>query len=160
MRILQMKKRLYISLITLIGISTYSQAQSIENEEKPDIISHITADSINIIIQESGLENILLYEESKKEQKKNDKIGYRIQVFSDNNARTARNEARSKQRNIGARFPQHRTYVTYNAPYWRLRIGDFRTQEEAAEAAETLKKAFPAYAREIRVVRDRVNLPK
>ncbi|MDE7238043.1 MAG: SPOR domain-containing protein [Paramuribaculum sp.] len=50
-----------------------------------------------------------------------------------------------------------RTYVTYNSPYWRLRVGDFRTQAEAAAAAEELRQAFPRSAKEIRVVRDNIN---
>lgn len=82
--------------------------------------------------------------------------GYRIQVFSDNNARTAKNEARVRARNIAAQFPTHQTYVVYSSPYWRLRVGNFRTHEEAQQVADEMKAAFPSYAREIRVVRDRI----
>ena len=83
--------------------------------------------------------------------------GWRIQVFSDSNQQSAKGEARAKSRNISSRFPQYRTYVTYNSPYWRLRVGDFTTQSEAVEAAEEIKRAFPSYSKEIRVVRDRIN---
>lgn len=82
--------------------------------------------------------------------------GYRIQVFSDNNARTAKSEARQRARNISSRFPEYQTYVVYSSPYWRLRVGNFRTMEEANNAADQVKEAFPAYSREIRVVRDRI----
>lgn len=71
---------------------------------------------------------------------------------------TAKNEARTKSRHISARFPQYRTYVLYTSPYWRLKVGDFRTRQEADEAAGEIRKAFPAYSKEIRVVRDRVNI--
>lgn len=84
--------------------------------------------------------------------------GYRIQVFSDNNARTAKGEARARAKNISTRFPQYQTYVVYNSPYWRLRVGNFRTQDEANAAAHELKDAFPSYSREIRVVKDRIIL--
>lgn len=84
--------------------------------------------------------------------------GWRVQVFSDNNPRTAKAEASRKERLITARFPQHQSYVRYNAPYWRLRIGDFRTQQEANALADELRKAFPSYSKEIRVVRDRITL--
>ncbi len=82
--------------------------------------------------------------------------GYRIQVFSDNNARTAKTEARSRARNVSAKFPDYATYVVFSSPYWRLRVGNFRTKDEADNAAHLLKEAFPAYSREIRVVRDRI----
>ena len=84
--------------------------------------------------------------------------GYRIQVFSDSNPRTARNEANAKAGNISSRFPDYHPYVTYDAPYWRLRVGDFRTYEAATDALEAIKEAFPSYRRELRVVRDRINV--
>lgn len=86
--------------------------------------------------------------------------GYRVQIFSDNNARTAKNEARTKARAIADAFPQYPTYVIFSSPYWRLKVGDFKTQEEAEVAATQIKRAFPAYAHEIRVVRDRINVTK
>jgi mRNA-degrading endonuclease RelE of RelBE toxin-antitoxin system len=84
-------------------------------------------------------------------------VGYRVQVYADNNQRVAKGEARQRERAIGSRFPSMATYMGYVAPYWRLRVGDFRTQAEAQKAATDIRKAFPAYAKEIRVVRDRIN---
>lgn len=84
--------------------------------------------------------------------------GYRVQVFSDNNPKTAKGEARSKAKEIGETFPQLNTYVVFTAPYWRLRVGDFRTQEEADNCAIQIKKAFPGFAKEVRVIRDRINV--
>lgn len=84
-------------------------------------------------------------------------VGYRIQVFSDKNQRTAKNEALSKERSIKESFPELGTYITYNAPSWRLRVGDFRTREEAVAVLGILKEAFPGYASEMIVVVDRIN---
>ena len=84
--------------------------------------------------------------------------GYRIQVFSDNNARTAEREAHSRAAAISESFPQWGTYITYDSPYWRLRVGDFQTYEDATDAVMELKNAFPAYRRELRVVRDRIRI--
>lgn len=84
-------------------------------------------------------------------------VGYRVQVYADNNQRVAKGEARERERAIGRRFPMMATYVAYASPYWRLRVGDFRTQVEAEKAAADIRKAFPGYAREVRVVRDRIN---
>lgn len=82
--------------------------------------------------------------------------GYRVQVFSDNNARTAKAEARAKSQAISQRLP-YATYVVYQSPYWRLKVGDFPTVSEAENAADEIKKLFPAYAREVRVIKDRIN---
>lgn len=83
--------------------------------------------------------------------------GYRVQIYSDNNAHTAKNAARAKERAILGVYPDLATYVIYESPYWRLRVGDCRTRAEAEELASELKKAFPAYRAEITVVRDRIN---
>lgn len=83
--------------------------------------------------------------------------GYRIQVFSDNNSRTAKGEARNKAHDISEKFPELRTYIIYNAPFWRLRVGDFRTPEEANDVVVRLKEEFPSFSKEIRVVRDRIS---
>lgn len=85
-------------------------------------------------------------------------VGFRVQVFSDNNSRTAKSEARSKSKAINDAIPHYRTYVTYDAPYWRLKVGDFRTRTDAEEAADEIKRLFPSYSREVRVVRDRINV--
>lgn len=132
------------------------------------IVDHITSGNSNVINQPEKLLKRLvpvavpIEDEMKEEQTArpvNGRMaGYRVQVFSDNNARTAKNEARSKQRVISSRFPNYQTYVMYTSPYWRLKVGDFKTQKEANAAADELRKAFPSYSKEIRVVRDRVNI--
>lgn len=84
-------------------------------------------------------------------------VGFRVQVYADNNQRVAKGEARQRERAISRRFPAMMTYVAYASPYWRLRVGDFRTQAEAEKAANDIRRAFPSYAKEVRVVRDRIN---
>lgn len=81
--------------------------------------------------------------------------GYRIQAFSGNST-SAKREGQARENQVRNFFPEYKCYLVYNAPYWRLRVGDFRTRAEAEEAATTMKKAFPAFKREITVVRDRI----
>lgn len=127
----------------------------------PDIVRHITEGGSCTIEQPEALNRRLLKKvettDSLSGQTEKRMAGYRIQVFSDNNIRTAKNEARTKEREILERFPEYRTYVIYNSPFWRLRVGDFPTIEAANDVAVEIKEAFPAYRREIRVVRDRIN---
>ena len=131
------------------------------DDQAPDIVAHIIeADTTTVIQLPDGLDDRLRYTEPVKEPVKahNGMAGYRIQVFSDNNVRTAKNEARKKEMTVAARFPQYRTYRIYSAPYWRVRVGDFRTNADAEAAAQALRSAFPAFSREIRVVKDRINV--
>lgn len=151
-------------LLPLVFVSFISQA---DVEVPGTIIDHITAGNENTVTQSDVLTRRLLpvieieegeFKEEVQRPVNGRLAGFRVQVFSDNNTRTAKNEARSKQRVISSRFPQYQTYVMYTSPYWRLKVGDFRTQQEANIAAEELRNAFPSYSKEIRVVRDRINI--
>lgn len=83
--------------------------------------------------------------------------GYRVQVFSDGNQSTAKSQAQSRERQIKARFPDLECYMTYKAPTWRLRVGDFRTRNDATDLLEELREAFPSFAREMIVVTDKID---
>lgn len=84
--------------------------------------------------------------------------GYRVLVFDDNNPRTARTQAESRHRQMQSEFPNLRAYVTFNSPYWRVKVGDFRTRGEAEAAMAELRHAFPALAAYMRIVRDKINI--
>lgn len=161
-----MKLRI-ILLLAAFGCLTQLSAQTVN--DSMSIVDHITVDGVNTITQPEALRKLLQRAETAvadDEEKVAEEAvgghtrvaGYRVQVFSDNNASTARNEARAKSRNISERFPEMRTYVSYTSPYWRLKVGDFRTKREADDAAEEIRQAFPSYSKEIRVVRDRINV--
>ena len=82
-------------------------------------------------------------------------VGFRIQAYTDNNPRTAKAAAQQRARDIAMKFPQYRSYISYKAPSWRLRIGDFKTQREAQAALQRIKSVFPKVAPEMVIVRDR-----
>ena len=71
----------------------------------------------------------------------------------------SKDEAFRKEKEIKELFPDVSTYVTYNAPFWRLRIGDFRSHEEAYHMQRLLMDAFPAYRKEMYIVREEVKIP-
>lgn len=141
-----------------------TRAAGADPAHQPAIVTHILeADSTAVIVMPDELSRRLEFDDTKPEdpnagRPRNGMAGFRVQVFSDNNIRTAKNEARSKEMTVASRFPQYRTYKKYSAPYWRVHVGDFRTRREAQAAADEMRRAFPAFGKEIRVVRDRINI--
>lgn len=130
-------------------------------ETEASIVADITSDSINVIVVPDALMERLKFSEPQqstpgKRLPQGMMAGYRVQILSDNNPKTAKNEARQREMQVLSRFPQYRATKKYAAPYWRVRVGDFRTQAEAEEAAAALRRAFPRFSKEIRVVKDRV----
>lgn len=85
------------------------------------------------------------------------KAGYRIQVFDDNNVRTAKHDAQARKNQIESQFPEWPVYVTFNSPYWRVKVGDFKSRGEAESALAEIRRAFPSIAKSLRIVRDRIN---
>ena len=85
--------------------------------------------------------------------------GFRTQVFSGNNQRKSKEEAFRKEKEIKELFPDVPTYVTYNAPFWKLRVGDFRSHEEAYQMMRQLMEAFPGFAKEMYIVKEEVKIP-
>ncbi|MCC8143734.1 MAG: SPOR domain-containing protein [Tannerellaceae bacterium] len=85
--------------------------------------------------------------------------GFRTQVFSGNNQRSSKDEAFAKEQQVKELFPDLPTYVTYTAPFWRLRVGDFRSHEEAYRMLHLLRDAFPSFGKEMYIVREEVKIP-
>lgn len=89
--------------------------------------------------------------------------GYRIQVFSDGrNPQTLQARARARGNAVVAKFPKYRgqVYTFSSSPNWYTRIGNFETQAEASKALGELKRAFPQFAGEMRIVKSQVTITK
>lgn len=87
----------------------------------------------------------------------NHRAGYRVLVFDDNNPRSARHEALSRKYMVESKFTSMKAYVIFESPYWRVKVGDFRSRSEAEAALDELRRAFPGMSRHLRIVRDRIN---
>jgi len=66
------------------------------------------------------------------------KKGYRIQL-KQSNQRDKVTSTKAKFLNV---FPEMGTYVTYNAPYFKLRTGDFESRLEAFSILSNIQKRF------------------
>lgn len=85
--------------------------------------------------------------------------GFRIQVFMGSNPRSAKQEAHTKETLLNEKFPELASYVKYDAPNWKLYVGDFLTKDEAMVFRQKIQKAFPEFGKEVYTVIDRINVP-
>lgn len=107
------------------------------------------------IFQDKRIEKIVM--EKRVINKNATAQGYRVQVFSSNVQREAKNRAYSIEKDIREKFPEHDIYVSYNSPFWKVRVGDFLTIEEAQEFQAELIKTFPNLKKETYPVVDQIN---
>jgi hypothetical protein len=66
--------------------------------------------------------------------------GYRLQLLSSNN----RNQAFKLKYDLLSAFPDQKTYVSYQAPYFKVRFGNFLHRDEAEKMRKLLQKTYPA----------------
>ncbi|MBP5418264.1 MAG: SPOR domain-containing protein [Bacteroidales bacterium] len=67
--------------------------------------------------------------------------GYRVQVYSGSGVK-AKAEAKAAQIKLQTLYPNEKVYIVYNAPFWRVRIGDFRYRSEALPLLSDVKTQF------------------
>lgn len=65
--------------------------------------------------------------------------GYRVQIFFGK-----RDEAREKKVEFLKKYPEVGAYISYLAPNFRLRVGDFRTKIACEEFKREISEDFPA----------------
>lgn len=66
--------------------------------------------------------------------------GYRIQIYSGND----RAAAIDRKVDFMRRYPKHKTYMTYQHPQYRIRVGNFATRADAVELYRTTISLYGA----------------
>lgn len=144
-----------LSFFTLV--SAYSQ-----NKTMIDSITAQTPGKGKVTIhQEAGIANLIGKINTSGATIKPtlvNKRGFRIQVFSGSQKQTAKDEVYSRERKIRNRFPEYGTYVTFNSPFWKLRVGDFADRYDAEEAMNAIKRGCPEYSNDLYIVPDNVKV--
>ncbi len=98
-----------------------------------------------VIVEKDERMDLLLKKKAeinKKANSANTKVsnkGFRIQVFNT----TDRNKALSAKSKLLALYPEHKTYLMYQAPYFKIRLGNFVEKREADALRRELSRMFP-----------------
>lgn len=80
--------------------------------------------------------------------------GFRIQVFFAS-GKEAKNQAFKIKNEIRNLYPQHEAYIIYEEPFFKLRIGDFRTKIEAYKLFKKIQESYPSAF----IVEDLISFP-
>jgi len=65
--------------------------------------------------------------------------GYRLLVINTNK----RDDAIAAKTKVYTNFPELKAYLVYQSPYFKLKVGNFKTREEAQQYQKTLGYYFP-----------------
>lgn len=106
------------------------------------------------LLQESRIEGIVS-KHIEINQKAKGFPGYRVQVYfgSGSDAKSIANKIRSELNN---QFPEIGSYLLYEAPYFKVRVGDFRNRNEAYKAFKLVQGNYPGAF----IVEDLIEMPR
>ena len=83
--------------------------------------------------------------------------GYRVQIYSSNQQQTAKSEALDLEQKLRDAVNQT-IYVQYLPPFWKVRIGDFRTYDEARDYKKQFVALYPNLMGDTYIVRDKIQV--
>ncbi len=106
------------------------------------------------IVQDSMM-TVLLDEAMNGKHELVEMDGYRVQIYSSNQQQTAKSEALDLEQKLRNGISQS-IYVQYLPPFWKVRLGDFRTYEEAKEYKKQFVAQYPELMGDTYIVRDKI----
>ena len=139
---------LFVSVLSAQENSDVKAANIFETLTAVDSTTHATV----TIHQDKRIEALLLNKKSLTVS------GFRVQVFSSNIQRTAKNNAFAIEKQIQEVFPNQPVYVNYTSPFWKVRVGDFKTKTEAQTFRNQLIESVPGLKSEIYIVPEQINI--
>ena len=85
--------------------------------------------------------------------------GYSVQIYSSNQQQLAKTEAMKLESKLKDKLSQT-VYVMYMPPFWKVRVGDFRTVDEAKEYKKAVVQEYPDLMGNTYIVRDKIQVLK
>ncbi|MFA5419231.1 MAG: SPOR domain-containing protein [Bacteroidales bacterium] len=80
--------------------------------------------------------------------------GYRIQLMMES-GNLALDASKKVTEEFSEKYPETNTYITFREPYYRVRVGDFRTRLEAEYFLSQISRKYPSAW----VIQDDISFP-
>jgi hypothetical protein len=132
-------KRLIFSVLMFTVITTYAQTEPATVKVNKDA-------RIDLLLKKQVEAN-----EIATRDQRSSASGFRILVLNT----TARAKAVEAKTKMYREFPELKSYLTFQSPKFHLKVGNFRSREEAETYLESIRQFFPAG---VYVVRDRIEV--
>lgn len=127
-------KKFFLIAASFFSLNLFSQDTTWRKTvDTPSVMVHKDP-RIDLLVKKQ----IQINEETSREARRVGK-GYRLLVINTNN----REEAAAAKTKVYTFFPELKSYLLYQAPYFKLKVGNFRDRKEAEDYQERLQKYFP-----------------
>lgn len=146
-------KRLFVLFIAVVAYMFVCADDTIAGPKRINILSEMSG----VEVHQDSMVARLLHNAIYGEQELIEIDGYRVQIYSSNQQQTAKSEALLLEKKLKDYLP-HTIYVSYVPPFWKVRIGDFRTYEEARDYKKEFVQAYPERMGDTYIVRDKIKV--
>lgn len=148
-----------LSLDTMLLDSLYTDTlQVVDSLQQDTLHTFILDDMPNVLVHQDSAITLLLEDKSYNRQRGQHQVsGFRVQVYASNTPQVAKNEALDLYETISSQVNMP-VYVISEPPFWKVRLGDFLTREEAIEYKNQLNILFPHLQGSTYVVPDQVTV--
>ena len=127
-------KKFFLIAASFFSLNLFSQDTTWRKMvDTPSVMIHKDP-RIDLLVKKQ----IQINEETSREARRVGK-GYRLLVINTNN----RDEAAAAKTKVYTFFPELKSYLLYQAPYFKLKVGNFKDRKEAEDYQERLQKYFP-----------------
>ena len=110
---------------------------------------HVEQDSLVTLLMEEKMAGV--------ERGQQERAGFRVQIYSSNHPQYGKSGALLLEERVKQALSVS-VYVIYASPSWKVRIGDFLTEDDAIRYRDMFKQLFPDLADYTYVVRDQVKI--
>jgi hypothetical protein len=153
-------KVLFTLFLALFSFHSFSQDESlaffVKDTLTTDTVVELNFNTANKgtvkIVKDERLDQITEFIGRKSESIEGSVIdGYRIQIFF----AESRSVAQSQKAGFINSFNEHKAYIDYLAPNYRIRVGNFRTKLQAEKFKQKLISTYPTSI----VLEEKIELP-
>jgi len=120
-----MKYFFFLSFLALAFTASAQDTSSIVIHKDP---------RVDLLLKKQGDVNAAIKKANARTAK-----GFRLLVINTNK----RDEAIAAKTKVYSNFPELKAYLVYQSPYFRLKVGNFKTRDEAVQYQKSLGFYFP-----------------
>ncbi len=142
----------FLFIITLLSCQLVFAQATITDELQGENIQPAILHNLQIN-QDPRLDKMLKWHIVKNE-KMNGIEGFRVEIFF-SSAMDALEQAKNKKVQFLSEYPDYVVNIKYDAPNFKVRVGDFRTKHEALKLHKKIEKSYPMAF----IVPDKINFP-
>lgn len=146
-----MKRLFLFALISVTGQILFAQDDFLQKKimgaSTPEILTHLNLN------QDPRLDKMINWH-IEKNMKVDGIEGFRVEIFFSSDI-NAKENALKKKVEFLSQYPENTVHIKYDAPNFRVRVGDFRTKNEALKLYKEIKNKYPVAF----IVADKIDFP-